>query len=168
MLPYRDLTFSAHEYFDAIDRFGSPAYSPEQIADASEQARLAADRVLVRATGVTVGRPADRPDRTTPPIAPSATLNATVHRDGSCVRLSADDHGPYYAAFSLPAGGISYEGESAPVATMLGRFADPPAVPLPSVVPAGTISPPTDGYRGTLAGELPDERAGGVLPGAGA
>ncbi len=42
----------AGSYFSAIDAYGSPAYSPAELATAPEQARVAADKVFAAALGV--------------------------------------------------------------------------------------------------------------------
>ncbi len=42
----------AASYFSAIDAFGSPAYSPEELADAPERSRASADSVFGAALGV--------------------------------------------------------------------------------------------------------------------
>jgi hypothetical protein len=51
-------------YFDAFDRYGSPAASAQQIASSSEQRRLTADRALLQADDLTLDEsPADGSDR---------------------------------------------------------------------------------------------------------
>lgn len=42
----------AGSYFSAVDAYGSPAYTPAELASASESARVAADRVFASALGV--------------------------------------------------------------------------------------------------------------------
>ena len=60
-VPYGDLTFYSYEYFKAIDRFGSPADTPEEILDEPEVARIQPDPVLVQAIRSGSRRPR-RPD----------------------------------------------------------------------------------------------------------
>jgi hypothetical protein len=45
-------TLDAGSYFSAIDAYGSPAYSPAELAGASEPARVSADKVFAAALGV--------------------------------------------------------------------------------------------------------------------
>ncbi len=146
VLPHQDLLFAAGDYFEAVDRFGSPADTPEEIAAAPDYAREAADGVLFRALALSVGPPehgvADGP------IAPPVVLNATVERRGSCVHLTPEAEGDYYAAFDVAPGGISYDGSAAPASIKLGRFVEPPSIPLPTAAPGGTIHFPADGYGG--------------------
>ena len=42
----------AASYFSAIDAYGSPAYTPAELAGSSERSRLSADKVFARALGV--------------------------------------------------------------------------------------------------------------------
>jgi hypothetical protein len=45
----------AGSYFSAVDAYGSPAYTPTELASASEDARIAADKVFASALGVGLG-----------------------------------------------------------------------------------------------------------------
>jgi hypothetical protein len=51
IFPHADMHFSAGEYFEAIDDLGSPAYSPAELAAASDGARAAAETVFEEALG---------------------------------------------------------------------------------------------------------------------
>ena len=52
----------AGSYFSAVDAYGSPAYTPAELASASEAARVAADKVFAAALGVALRPgPAGRP-----------------------------------------------------------------------------------------------------------
>ena len=78
----------AGSYLSAVDAFGSPAYSSEQLVDAPEQARGAADRVLVNALGISLtaaGGPA--------PAGPAPEViagRATGGAGAGCVEVSPD------------------------------------------------------------------------------
>lgn len=144
LLPHQDLLFPAADYFDAVDRFGSPADTPEEIATEPEYARKAADGILVRALGLTVGPPEHGAEYG--PLAPPVALNATVQRRGPCLRLTPESKGNYYAAFDVAPGGISYAGSAAPASIEVGRFVDPPSIALPTAAASGTIRIPADDY----------------------
>lgn len=54
----------ARSYFSAVDAYGSPAYSPSELASSSEAARVAADKVSAAALGLQLSSPAAiRPKR---------------------------------------------------------------------------------------------------------
>jgi hypothetical protein len=95
----------AARYLSAADKFGSPAYTPDQLATAPEGARVAADDVLaaalkVRLRGATGSANRAGPNCSTVRPAPGA---------GATVQL------PSYGAFLRPAPGTS-------AALRLGRF----------------------------------------------
>ena len=82
-------TVQAGEYFYAVDRFGSPAYTQAELEAASEPARAAADRVLAVALGAS--------------LAP-APARASDH----CPIASRRDRGSI--TVDVPASGIRLEG----------------------------------------------------------
>jgi hypothetical protein len=51
----------AGSYYSAVDAFGSPAYTPAELAGAAEDARGAADKVFAAALGVQLERGGGRP-----------------------------------------------------------------------------------------------------------
>jgi hypothetical protein len=51
ILPHRDLLFTAAAYYEAVDSFGSPGYSPAELAAASPEARAAAETIFDEALG---------------------------------------------------------------------------------------------------------------------
>ena len=78
----------AGSYLSAVDAFGSPAYSSEQLVDAPEQARGAADRVLVNALGISLAA-AGGPAPAGP--APDRYRGERARRPGAgCVEISPD------------------------------------------------------------------------------
>lgn len=145
ILPYQDLKFPAAQYFVAVDRFGSPAYTPEEIVAAPDYARAAADAVLVGAYGLTMGAPGRRADAAAEPLATPTLLNAEARRRGACAEVTPTSPGPWYAAFEAPAGGIAYDADAAPIGVTVGRFADPPSVAIDGGGPRGTLRLPADG-----------------------
>jgi hypothetical protein len=108
-------------YLAAVDRYGSPADSPAEVAAAPEPARVAADKVLGRALAVSFG-PVRRPQRASePPPQVTVPPAAGAHRRGSCVELGAASSG---AILRLPPGGaIVHASRQAGVIVALRRFA---------------------------------------------
>ena len=134
----------AGSYLSAVDAFGSPAYSSEQLVDAPEQARGAADRVLVNALGISLtaaGGPA--------PAGPAPEViagRATGGAGAGCVEVSPDPASGL-SLVQLPPGGAwienlrgagvdlglhrySIEGEPVAVGKLAGGESG--ALPIPS------------------------------------
>jgi len=96
----------ARSYLSAVDAFGSPAYSSEQLVDAPEQARAAADRVLVNALGISLtaaGGPA--PVGEAPEVIAGG---ATGGAGAGCVEVSPDPASGV-SVIQLPPGGAWIE-----------------------------------------------------------
>ena len=70
----------AGSYFSAVDAYGSPAYSPDELAAAPENARAAADQVFAAALGVALAPNAPRG-------APGACMPVTLGAQPSVVEL---------------------------------------------------------------------------------
>lgn len=96
----------AGSYLSAIDAYGSPAYTPAELASAPEVARVAADKVSAAALGVGLAAPAPTDPATclrlTPQAAPAVV---SVPREGMV--LSAEGTGTRasvrrYASASFP------------------------------------------------------------------
>lgn len=116
--PNRAPDIVAGRYFDAVDRWGSPADSPEQILRRGEGPREAADIVLQQALRLRLAAPV--PAAGPPPEAAAAPQGeATI--TGSCLRfepaggLSAID-------LTLPPGGMRVAAGPEPVVIQLRRF----------------------------------------------
>jgi hypothetical protein len=144
VLPYRDLKFTAIQYFAAVDRFGSPAYPPEEIATAPEPARQAADELLVSALGLTVEPAPPLEENEGEPPGPLTVFNGRIVEKGACLRVSPDQPGLVYASVEVPTSGLAYYGESGRVDVNVGRFVDPPDVELPLAGSSGLIRIPPD------------------------
>jgi hypothetical protein len=106
-------------YLAAADTYGSPADTPAEIAAAPEPARVAADKVLAQALGVSVV-PARRPPLAAgPPPAVAGPPGADVSATGSCAVVRAPG-----ALLRLPLGGATVQAPpGAGVAMALRRFA---------------------------------------------
>jgi hypothetical protein len=114
-------------YLSAADAYGSPADDPAQIAAEPEPARVAADRVLARALGVSFA-----PAKSPPPVsgpAPRVVGPPGAHAStaGGCVVVD-----PPGAILSLsPGGAIVRASRSSGVSLALRRFAAE-SFPLPT------------------------------------
>lgn len=111
--PY--LNVRAGSYLSGIEAFGSPAYSPAELARSPETARANADRVLAAALAIELRR------------SPAARLDDCRPLDGE--------------ALMLPPGGMSLRAGRAPIEGLkLARFAaGEPPVSVPGRVPAGQV-----------------------------
>jgi hypothetical protein len=106
-------------YLSAADAFGSPADSPAELATAPEPARVAADRVLARALGVSFEPEAAAPTASGPAPAIAGPSGVRARTEGSCV--VAESPG---GILRLPPGGASVQAPpNAGVAVALRRFA---------------------------------------------
>jgi hypothetical protein len=103
----------AGAYLGASDAYGSPAYSPAELAVAPETARVPADKVLAAALGAGLS---DLPGRPAGPCASHATSAAEP------------------AVVSLPPGGVALR-SSSPQELSLGRFSESFPVQLGTVEP---------------------------------
>jgi hypothetical protein len=151
-----DMFFPAWEYIAAVDKFGSPAFSIEQLRASGEQAREAADQELVRALelkpqALTVP---PLPARGAAPILISASGGKARTR-GSCVALAPESNRTAAFRLKLPTGGFSYR--TAPTATVtvkLARFGDLFVTELPAATGSAEIAIPKDAAATPWRAEL--------------
>lgn len=119
--PNRAPDIVAGRYFRAVDRWGSPADTPEEILRRGEGAREAADIVLQRALGLRLA-PATAPGRGPAPQ-PAGTPAGTLATSAGCVRF-VPAAGLAALDLTLPPGGITLSAGAQPVVVQLRRFAD--------------------------------------------
>jgi hypothetical protein len=122
------LAIKARPYLAAVDRNGSPAFTPSELAAQPEGIREAADTTLASAIGLGLGRPA-------PGLRP-----------GNCQRFASSPTRALLFAARPP--GILIRAD-VPTAVSVSRFADQPTVSLGST-PAGkpsTLRIPRDALR---------------------
>jgi hypothetical protein len=94
----------AGPYFAAANEFGTPAYTPGELAEASPPARLAADRVLFGALGMKLAVvPAARFPKTMPTPLATGPEGAAQLPAGGCVTVPG---GPESPLLILPPGGV--------------------------------------------------------------
>jgi hypothetical protein len=106
-------------YLSAAERYGSPAYTPAEIADAPEPARVAADRVLGQALEVGFAPVQSPPAAFGPPPQVVGPPGAHARTAGSCVTVD-----PPGAILWLPPGGATvHASRRAGARVALRRFA---------------------------------------------
>jgi hypothetical protein len=106
-------------YLSAADAYGSPADTPAELVAAPEPARVAADRVLARALGVSFEPAGRAPPPSGPPPTVAGPTGVTARTESSCVVADAPG-----AILHLPPGGASVQAPpQAGVAVALRRFA---------------------------------------------
>jgi len=142
-----------NEYFAAARDLGSIAYSPSEIAAASEQGRLAADAELANIQQV-VPHPSTEKAGATPPRVDVVT-GGRVRTDGGCVRFRPDAATPAGTIaelqVTLPAGGLLLTAEGGRATLALRRFAVtfPPDSAAAKLAPGGSsvLRPGSDRAR---------------------
>ena len=130
----------AGRYLEVSDAYGSPAYSPEELATAPEYARLAADRALGAALRLTFTPGDEMPAGDEMPFvagqAPQPVAPTTARTDGACVRVEPSEGAP--AVLDLAPGGAEFETFGAGETTVSARRFATASFPIT----AGTMSGP--------------------------
>lgn len=146
LLPHGDMIFLAGDYFDAIDEYGSVAYSHQELAEAGSEQRARADELLGRALGLRV-EPATR-------IAPNPEGHIGIlglrrmtvaGRDpqGNCLQLSPNRGYSGEATLELSMASLGYiASPGAEVEISLGRFGDEFSIEASPVHGGGTVRIP--------------------------
>ncbi|HEY2335259.1 MAG TPA: hypothetical protein VGH58_09660 [Solirubrobacterales bacterium] len=143
---HADMLFPAWAYFEAAEKFGSPAFSLPELEATGEQAREAADEELVRAYKV-APVPIRHPklDRRGRPLRPLAAIGGATKPTGSCLRLAPDLGRTGYFQIALPPGGFAYRtAPGAEVNLKVARFGEIFATALPATAGSAEVSIPTD------------------------
>lgn len=151
-----DMFFPAWEYIEATDKFGSPAYSLEQLRASGEQAREAADQELVRALDLKpVALAAPAVSRGAAPPALLSANGGQARRRGSCLVLTPEPDQTASVRLKLPAGGFSYlTAPDATVTVKLARFGDLLVTELPPVAGPAEVAIPRDAATTPWRAEL--------------
>jgi hypothetical protein len=109
-------------YLSAVDAFGSPAYSPSELPEAPENARVAADQLLARAEGLQLAPVDQLPPAGGPPPLVADGSARTAASSGSCLTVTGAS-GPS-PPIALPRPGVTIAGPADSVeAVELRRFA---------------------------------------------
>ncbi|MDX6609332.1 MAG: hypothetical protein QOF85_1257 [Solirubrobacterales bacterium] len=151
-----DMFFPASAYFDATAKFGSPAFSVDQLLASAEQAREAADQELVRALELAVvplAQPAVPSDGMPPKLLDMSNGHDVAM--GACTGLVPEPGRAASFRFEIPAGGFRYR--TAPdneVELKLSRFGEAFSTALPPVVGSGEVAIPPDASQVPWRAEL--------------
>jgi hypothetical protein len=109
-------------YLSAVDAFGSPAYGASELANAPEEARVAADQLLARAEELRLTAVAHPPPAGGPPPVVGDGNATTAAPRGSCLTVSGA--GVPSPPVALPRPGVTVSGPLGSVETVeLRRFA---------------------------------------------
>jgi hypothetical protein len=125
--PVRAPDITAGKYFDAVDQYGSPAPSPDEIPARAEAERAAADDVLVKALGPTLGPRGEHGNGPRPVV---EGASGSVSNAGSCAAAASA------LEVRLPPEGMTVSG-SVPVDVRLRSFAGAFPGAAFGTVPAG-------------------------------
>jgi hypothetical protein len=107
-------------YLSAVDAFGSPAYGASELADASEEARVAADQLLAKAEGLRLVPVAHPPSPGGPPPQVAGGSDTAAAPRGSCLTVTGGASPP----IDLPRPGVTVAGPAGSTETIgLRRFA---------------------------------------------
>jgi len=111
----------AFPYLSAVDAYGSPAYTPAELAESSVLARYAADKVLFAALGIGL---APLPGSTLAAPAQLAPADGSVSVPaGDCLSVPSDGYAT--PPLTLPSGGALLQAGAAPIETIgVRRYAD--------------------------------------------
>lgn len=141
-----DMFFTASAYFETADDFGSPAYTPDELLGAGEQAREAADQELTRILGlaaepvvaIAINRQGRRPKLL-------AVGDGRAVGVGGCLALIPDRDRTAAFQVALPPGGLAYRTAAGnAVELSVARFGEAFATELPPVAGSAEVSIPTD------------------------
>ncbi len=132
----------AGQYFRLERDLGSPATSAEELAGASEAARLAADEELTRFHRVGLTPTTPPPNRGTAPTV-DAAAGGRATPSGSCVEFAPAAAGPAApkpaVELTVPAGGLVLTARGGGATVSYRRFADRyPEDPLDRLAPGGS------------------------------
>jgi hypothetical protein len=146
--PVRAPDITAAPYFEAVQQYGSPASTPQEIASAGEPERQAADSVLTQALGALVLDGGEAASTAPPSV--DAFDKGQASTQGGCVRFMPSAAGASLDLMVPARGLVVASSGNSPVELRLRSFADGyPQQPLASL-PVGTRSlrlPTREGVR---------------------
>jgi len=120
----------AGSYFSAVDEFGSPAYTIDELQGSPEPARFAADKVLLNALRVAL-EPASAASIPSPDAEVPATPNAAGVVDVPAAGCITGPSGRDAPLLSLPTGGVIVRAGAQPVTDIqMRRFATGEQFPI--------------------------------------
>jgi hypothetical protein len=143
---HADMLFPVWAYYEAAEKFGSPAYSLAQLEATGEQAREAADEQLVRDYEI-AAVPSSSPKLNRNGAAPKllASAGGKSKSVGSCLQLVPDRGRMGSFQIQQPPGGFDYRTTvGAEVELKVARFGELFATALPPTTGSAEVSIPTD------------------------
>jgi hypothetical protein len=147
LLPHYDLGASAGAFFAVSSQFGSPAFTPDELASAPEGPREAADQLIARALRIT-DVPAPRltaPAGETRQVIVEREAGTEVQTRHACVLITPQGGLTAVADLQLPAGGLSYSAPpDAHISLDVRRFASNFSIGLMTPRGPGRVAIPTD------------------------
>jgi hypothetical protein len=144
--PPEDMTFNVAAWRELEADYGSPAYSPADLVEASPAAREAADEELFDALGIRA-KPLSvlRPFSTGEGVRLAIISSGEVRRRRACAAIDPLPGAEMVAVFEALPGGFSYVSGAAPLEVTLGRFADATHAALNLPSGASQVRIPEDG-----------------------
>ncbi len=133
------ITLRADAYFAAAKAYGTPAYTPAELAAAPESARGTADAELEAIHDVEVAAaPATAPAEAAPTVE-AVSGGAQTAADG-CVRFRPNGAQPAVLRLTVPPGGLLLKAVGGPAKVSVRRFATVfPAEPLTTLTGSGVL-----------------------------
>ncbi|MGH2965920.1 MAG: hypothetical protein ACRDMH_11140 [Solirubrobacterales bacterium] len=138
------MILGALPYYVISDRWGSPAYPPDELLRRPPAVRWAADAVLARALSLKLGAAGPKPKSDAQPPSVSAIAHGRATRDGNCTTLRPAGS-QLTADLIVPSAGLWISGLGAGASPALHRFGPLAAYPLGSASagrPASLVIPP--------------------------
>ncbi len=160
----------AGSYLSAVDEFGSPSYTIDELEASPEKARFAADKVLLNAlrVGLEPVSPGLVAGAATEPAAPDAT-GVAVAPENSCLAVPGGANAPL---LSLPPGGAIVVAGAEPVTNIkMRRFATGSVFPVDfqtGVSPGEALAIPIPVDQSTVPWKLQLEGGAATVCGPGA
>jgi hypothetical protein len=143
---HADLLFPVWAYYEAAEKFGSPAYSLAELEATGEQAREAADEQLFRDYEIaTVSNASPELNRLGPAPKLLAATGGKAESVQSCLALVPNPDRAGSFQLELPPGGVNYR--TAPdtaVELKVARFGGRFATALPATTGSAEVAIPTD------------------------
>jgi hypothetical protein len=143
---HADMLFPIWAYYEAAEKFGSPAFSLAELEATGEQAREAADEQLFRDYEIApVSTASPKLSHRGPALKLLAAAGGEAKPVQSCLALSPERGKSGSFQIELPAGGFSYRtAPTAEVGIKVARFGELFVTALPSTMGSAEISIPTD------------------------
>jgi hypothetical protein len=143
---HADMLFPIWAYYEAAEKFGSPAYSLAELEATGEQAREAADEQLFRDYELAAGPTASpKLDHRGPAPKLLTAAGGKVRSVQSCLALLPERGKSGSFQVQLPPGGFSYRtAAGAEVGLKVARFGELFVTALPSTTGSAEVPIPTD------------------------